>query len=50
MNMKLWRVVYVLQPDAENITVEFFARNYEELVELARVYRLEGFSVEEVAR
>ena len=48
MNMKLYRVVYVL--GTENVEVEFFARNYDELVELARAYRPEGFSVEEVGR
>lgn len=46
--MKTWRVTYYLMPDAANITIIIRARTYEDACIIAKGYRHEGFSCDEI--
>lgn len=47
--MNKYTITYHLQPEADNITFDIFARNYDEAVAFAKDYRKESFTVEESA-
>jgi len=48
--MKTYRIEYVLYPEAENIEIIVFAKNYEEACAYAKEYRKESFTCEEVVK
>ena len=46
--MKQYKITYFLEPDAENVVINIFAKTYEDACIFAKEYRREGFSCEEI--
>lgn len=47
-NLKKYKIVYYLYPDAENVETTVMAKSYEDACIFAKDYRKEGFSCDEV--
>ena len=46
--MKTYKITYYLKPEADNINITISAKSYEYACILAKSYRAEGFSCEEI--
>lgn len=47
-DMKRFKIIYRLRPDAEDVVIIILAKTYEDACIFAKSYRREGFSCEEI--